>query len=117
MQSQAIIKLDTSPGRIKIFLDTDEIYILCKTLRSSLSRLKFEYLAQKNNLIGGGEDWDYTRALEDEIKANTSLLARLEGTPDKAALETQLEADVEALERITLASVAYLFAAEREAAG
>ena len=114
MQSQAIVKLNTNPGRIKIFLDTDEIFILRKTLRSSLSRLKFEYLAQKNNLSGSGEDWDYTRALEDEIKANTSLLAKIERNPDKERIEAQLEQDTEHLERIVLAAISYLFAYERE---
>ena len=112
----AIAVLNTSATK-NLSLSDQEIYILCKTLRSSLSRLKFEYLAQKNNLIGGGADWDYTRALEREIKANTSLLARLTGDQEADRIKDDLEADVEALERAALISIAYLFTCEREAAG
>ena len=115
MQS-AVAVLNTKPSQ-NLSLSDQEIFILRKTLRSSLTKLQFELLVQQNNLSGTGTDWDYTRALEREIKASTRLLARLTGDQEADRIKDNLEADLERLERITLAAVAFLFAAEREAAG
>ena len=117
MQTESSVAvLNTKPNQ-DLSLSNTDIFILCEALRASLARLQFQYLCVKNNLLGSGTDQHQARILEQEITEATALLGRLEGTPDKAALETQLEADTEVLERAALISIAYLFTCEREAAG
>ena len=105
---QAVVKLDTKPS-LNLSLSDQEIYILCKTLRSALSRLRFECLAQKNNLSGTGVDWEAVHDLEGEIKAAKGVLGRLDTGMDKKQLEEQLERDLKCLERMVLVGASIMF--------
>ena len=115
MQS-AVVKLDTKPNQ-DLSLSGTDIFIVCEALRASLARLQFQYLCIKNNLLGEGTDYHEVQTLEQEIKAAKAVLGRLMGDQEADKIKDSLETDVEALERAALISIAYLFAAEREAAG